>query len=67
MALRDLPHQAEPEADTAGLLGMARQPVEGLEDSLTRRLGNPRPVVADLNLDRLNPIDASNTPIGSPP
>ena len=47
MPLGDLPHQGETEADAAGLLGMAGQAVERLEDALAERLGNARAAVAD--------------------
>ena len=51
MALGDLAHQAEAQAHTAGMLGVARQAVERLEDALPVLRGNPGAVVFDLHDD----------------
>ena len=48
MALGDLLDQGQAEADAAGLLGMAGQAEERLEDALAHRLGHAGAAVADL-------------------
>src|SRR5204863_5745606 len=49
----DLLDEGQAEADAAGLLGMAGQPKERLEDALAHRLGNARPAIADLERDEV--------------
>jgi hypothetical protein len=51
----DLLDEGEPEADAAGLLGMARQAKERLEDALAHRLGDAGAAIADLDEDEVVP------------
>jgi hypothetical protein len=53
VALGDLPHQRQPEADAAFALGMAGQAEEGLEDALAVGLGHAGAAVADTHFDRV--------------
>jgi len=53
MARRDLLDERQPEADAAGLLGVAGQAKERLEDALAHRLGNARTAIADLERDEV--------------
>ncbi len=52
VALGDLLDEAQAEADAAGLLGMAGQAEERLEDALAHRLGDAGAAVADLDARR---------------
>ena len=55
MAGGDLLDQGQAEADAAGLLGMAGQAEERLEDALAHRFGNARAAIADLEPDEVAP------------
>jgi hypothetical protein len=51
VAFGDLPHQGQAQADTALALGVAREPVERLEDALALiGLGHAGAAVADTDL-----------------
>src|SRR5688572_18731738 len=51
VALGDLLDQAQAQADAAGLLGVAGQAVERLEDALAQVVGHAGTAVADTQLD----------------
>ena len=70
VALGDLLDEGEAEADAAGLLGVAGQAKERLEDALAHRLGHAGAAVADLDATTKSPprtVTSRARPISTSP